>query len=123
FSAAGMNNPWIRTPCRNTTIDKSEVRHVARGPYESPLIFLHGVDDVDDIRATSVTERMESFSLRVMKRSTPCGWASQNCASVAAVAETLSCLGTTAMPPSLSMYASFTLGMADVAMQTLNRSL
>jgi hypothetical protein len=39
--------------------------------YEMPLIFLHGVDEVDDIRATSVTERMASFSLRVMKRSTP----------------------------------------------------
>ena len=54
---------WIRTPCRNTTTGKGEVLRRRAGPYESPLIFLHGVEAVDDIRATSVTERMESLSL------------------------------------------------------------
>jgi SAM-dependent methyltransferase len=73
FSAAEPNGRWIRTPCRNTTTGKSEVSTSGAGPYERPLIFLHGVDEVDDIRATSVTERMEGFSLAVMKRSTPCG--------------------------------------------------
>ena len=72
FSGAGPNRRWIRTPCRNTTTGKSKVSTGAR-PYERPLIFLHGVDAVDDIRATSVTDRMTSFSLAVMKRSTPCG--------------------------------------------------
>lgn len=54
-------------------LQPAKVRLRKARPYEMPLIFLHGVDAVDDIRATSVTERMASFSLRVMKRSTPCG--------------------------------------------------